>query len=302
MLKRSFTLAISQFLTSLFYFSSLPSKFFLPSYLISSSLPSSSDQAGMWRERARPVGQRPHVPVGARAEPPPARPVTRRDPKAEAAPSHPEEPRLCRQLPGQAGVPARSPGAAENGAPEGGGEARGRERRHEERAGGARRATGGAPEVRQGPGGRRGPPAGYSPTPEHRLSDHHREESTTAPTTERTGAVLEGAAGTRLGGGTHNLQCKHTHTHTHTYTIHTHAENRKTISVGKYLTLVEVMPFSHFQTLLDYICRSRSLLRDTVLTEWCVTSLNRQQLRLVFQSTGQEQLRHHVGRSDVSST
>lgn len=128
-------------------------------------LSSPSDQTGMWWECAHPVGQRTHVPVGTRAEPPPAGAVPRGDSEAEAAPAHAEEPRLCRQLPGQASVPAWGPGAAKDGAPEGGGEARGWERWNEERVGGARRAPGRPPEICQGPGGRRGPPAGHSPAP-----------------------------------------------------------------------------------------------------------------------------------------
>lgn len=125
----------------------------------------SLDQAGMWWEHAGSVRQWAHVPVSTRAEPPPARPVSRRNTETEAAPAHAEESGLRRQLPGQTGVPARSPGEAENGASEGGGEARGGECWHEKRAGGPRRAPRCAPEVCQRFRSRRGPPAGYSAAP-----------------------------------------------------------------------------------------------------------------------------------------
>lgn len=98
---------------------------FVSEYIRSLLFPSPSDQAGMWREHARPVRQRAHVPVSPGAEPPLAWFVSRRNPETEAAPTHTEESGLCRQLPGQAGVPARSLGEAENGAPERGGEAGG---------------------------------------------------------------------------------------------------------------------------------------------------------------------------------
>lgn len=226
----------------------------------------------MWRERAHPVRQRAHVPVSTRAQPPPAWPVPWGDPKAEAAASHPEEPGLRRQLPGQTGVPTRSLGAAENGAPERGGEARGRERRHEERAGGARSTPGRAPEVRQGPGGRRGPPAGDGPAPQHRLSHHHREEPTTASATERTGPVLEGAAGTRLGGGGRTTCNANTHAHTHTgiptlYT-HTHAEQEDDIS-GKILSAYLRYASFIFPDCVGLYMQVKPI---PVLTEWCVTS------------------------------
>lgn len=127
--------------------------------------PRSTDQAGMWREHARPVRQRAHVPVSPGAEPPLARPVSRWNPETEATPPHTEESGLCRQLPSQAGVPAWSLGEAENGAPERGGEAGGRECRHEKRAGGPGGTPCCAPEVCQRFGSRRGPPASYCATP-----------------------------------------------------------------------------------------------------------------------------------------
>lgn len=178
----------------------------------------------MWRERALPVRQRADVPLGAGAEPPPARTLSRGDPEAEAAASHLKEPGVCCQLPGQAGVSARGPGAAEDGASEGGGAARGRERRHEEGAGGAQRTSGCASEIRQGSGSWGRQPAGYGPSPQHRLGHHHREESTPVSATQGAGPILEGDAGNQTGvwgwGGWGSLQCKHTHTpaglHTHT--------------------------------------------------------------------------------------
>lgn len=132
------------------------------------NFPSSSpylDQTGMWWEHACSVRQWAHVPVGTGAEPPLARPVSRWNTETEAAPSHAEESGLCRQLPGQTSVPARSPREAENGAPERGREAWGRECRHEKRAGGPWCAPCCAPEVCKRSRSRGGPPAGYSTTP-----------------------------------------------------------------------------------------------------------------------------------------
>ncbi|RVE59360.1 hypothetical protein OJAV_G00187640 [Oryzias javanicus] len=170
----------------------------------------------MRRERPVPVGQRAHVPVGAGAQPPPAGAVPRGDPEAEAAPPHPQEPGLRRQLPGQAGVPARGPGAAEDGAPARGGAARRRERRHAEGAGGPGRAAGRPAAVRQGAGGRRGQPAGHGAAPQHRLRHHHRQEPVAAAA--RAGAVLGGAAAAAAIGGGRSLQCNHTCTCNHTDT------------------------------------------------------------------------------------
>uniref|UniRef100_A0A3Q1HVH2 V-maf avian musculoaponeurotic fibrosarcoma oncogene homolog F n=1 Tax=Anabas testudineus TaxID=64144 RepID=A0A3Q1HVH2_ANATE len=146
------------------------------------------------------------------------------------------------------------------------------------RAGGARRTLGCPPEIRQGSRSWRGQPAGYSPAPQHRFSHHHRQEPTTASTTERTRAVLEGAAGTRLGRGTHKLQCKHTHLQAYIYYTHTrtHARtgeqeediSRKILNTCLHQLLVHIM-----------IQRSNSVLCATVLTEWCVMSPHIQQLR-----------------------
>lgn len=82
-------------------------------------------------ERARVIGQRAHVPVGARAEPAPSWFIPRGGSEAEAEAAHSEEPWLRSQLQSKARVPARGSGAAEERTSAGGGEARGRERRHE---------------------------------------------------------------------------------------------------------------------------------------------------------------------------
>lgn len=186
-----------------------------------------SGEAGMRRECALPVGQRTNVPVGARAESPPAWPLPRRYSEAEAAASHLKEQGICRQLPGQAGVSARGPGAAEDGAAERGGEARSRERRHEEGAGGAQRTPGCASEIRQGSGSGRRQPAGDGPSPQHRLGHHHRQESAAASATEGARAILEGDAETRLGFGIRGGDGEACNANTHTSAgLNTHAGRR----------------------------------------------------------------------------
>lgn len=193
-------------------------------------------EAGVRGERSLPVGQRADVALCAGAEPPPAGPFPWGDPEAEAAPADPEEPRLRRQLPCQARVPAGGAGAAEDGATEGGGAARRRERRHAEGAGGAGRAAGRPAAVCPRPGGRRRHAAGHGAAPQHRFRHHHRQESAAAAATERAGAVLgepepEPEPGGREGGG---VRWSAMQTHTEAWKFRINTQDAQTGSVGKY--------------------------------------------------------------------
>lgn len=74
-----------------------------------------------------------HVRAGAEPAPPGA--LQGRDPAAQTEETHPEEPRLRRQLPGQAGHPEGGAGEAEGAAAAGGGQTGQRERVHAHRTG-----------------------------------------------------------------------------------------------------------------------------------------------------------------------
>ena len=132
-------------------------------------------EAGAGRERDEPDGRRAGEHVGAGAEPAPPRPDQGGDPAAEAAEAHAEEPRLRRQLPGQARHAEGGAGEAEGGAPARGGEAGPRERQHAGGAGRAALQVRGPAELRPDCGA--GPRPGPRPGP-HRLrhrAPHARE-------------------------------------------------------------------------------------------------------------------------------
>ena len=189
----------------------------------------SPGEEGVRGERSGAFGQRADVPVGAGAEPPPAGALPGGGAETEAEEAHAEEPGLRRQLPGEEGVPARSPGAAEARAAAGGGAAGGGERRHATGAGGPGRPPGRPAEVRPGTGARERESPGHRPPSQHRLCHHHRQNP--APGTQPQGAgQLVGL--TRARTHTHTHTHKHTHTHTrvqpyiHTHIgTHTHAQS-----------------------------------------------------------------------------
>lgn len=162
-------------------------------------------KARVWRERSCAVGQRAHVSVGARAELTPAWFVQRGDPETKAEAAYVEESWLRSQLQGEACVPARGLGAAEEGAAARGGAARSRERRHAQGAGGARGSTRSSAALRPQHRVRRRQHSSYSTSPQHRLRHHHSEESTAKPWPQRARGIL----------GMSPTGNRHTHTHKH---------------------------------------------------------------------------------------
>lgn len=137
-----------------------------------------SGEEGMRRERSSAERQRAHVVISARAQHALTWFVTGRGSEAETEAAYVEKPRLRSELPGEARVPARGSGAAEEGVAAGGGAAGCRERGHEAGTGRVGCPSRRFAALRSGFGIRRRQLTSHHAPPEHGLRHYHSEDTT----------------------------------------------------------------------------------------------------------------------------